>query len=52
MSYKKSTSSSNTSDYVEVLTAFGRTEFHGLTKDEIDLLAKYAFFIKSRRKAN
>ena len=50
--YKKSTSSNTTNDYNEVLTVFDRTEFHGLTKDEIDLLAEYAAFIKSRRKTD
>jgi len=52
VSYNKSTSSNTTNDYDEVLTAFDRTEFHGLTKDEIELLAEYAVFIKSRRKIN
>jgi len=31
-------------------TAFDRVEFDGLTQGEIDLLAEYAAFIKSRRK--
>jgi len=31
-------------------TAFDRIEFTGLTLEEIDLLAEYALFIKSRRK--
>jgi len=31
-------------------TAFDRIEFKGLTLKEIDLLAEYALFIKSRRK--
>ena len=52
VSYNKSTSSKTTNDYDEVLTAFDRTEFHGLTKDEIELLVEYAVFIKSRRKIN
>jgi len=30
--------------------AFERIEFEGLTQNEIDLLAEYALFIKSRRK--
>ena len=30
--------------------AFDRVEFDGLTQEEIDLLAEYAAFIKSRRK--
>jgi len=30
--------------------AFNRVEFEGLTHEEIDLLAEYAEFIKSRRK--
>jgi len=31
---------------------FDRVEFEGLTQTEIDLLAEYAVFIKSRRKNN
>ena len=50
VSYNRSTSLNTANDYDEVLTAFDRTEFRGLTKDEIDLLAEYAAFIKSRRK--
>jgi len=30
-------------------SAFNRAEFAGLTQEEIDLLAEYAMFIKSRR---
>jgi len=41
-----------TCDYDDIRTSFDRTEFHGLTKDEIDLLAEYAAFIKSRRKTD
>jgi len=52
VSYKKSTSSSTTNNYDEVLTAFDRAEFHSLTKEEVDLLAEYAAFIKSRRKTD
>ena len=52
VSYNKSTSSNTTNDYDEVLTAFDRTEFHGLTKDELELLAEYAAFLKSRRKTD
>jgi len=33
------------------LTAFDRIEFKGMTQSEIDLLAEYALFIKSRRKS-
>ena len=52
VSYKKNTASKTTNNYDEVLATFDRTEFHGLTKDEIDLLAEYAAFIKSRRKTD
>jgi len=52
VSYKKSTSSNTTNDCDDVQTAFDRTEFDGLTKDEIDYLAEYAAFIKSRRKSD
>ena len=33
------------------LTAFDRIEFKSMTQSEIDLLAEYALFIKSRRKS-
>jgi hypothetical protein len=32
-------------------TAFYRKEFEGLTSEEVDMLAEYADFIKSRRKS-
>jgi len=32
------------------VSAFNRTEFEGLKQEEVDLLAEYAEFIKSRRK--
>ncbi|MDR2571806.1 MAG: hypothetical protein LBD23_16130, partial [Oscillospiraceae bacterium] len=34
-------------DYIKL---FNRPEFKGLAQDELDLLAEYAMFIKSRRK--
>jgi len=52
VSYKESTSSNSTHDYDDALTAFDRTEFQGLSQDELDLLAEYAVFIKSRRKTD
>jgi len=42
----------NTSNFKDTHSAFDRDEFDGLTKDEIDLLAEYAAFIKSRRKSD
>ena len=41
-------STSNSSD---VQSFFSRIEFEGLTQGEIDILADYAAFIKSRRKS-
>jgi len=48
-SYTKSTSTKNLRD---TPSAFNRAEFDGLTQSEIDLLAEYAEFIKSRRKSD
>ena len=48
--YKKTIASNPTNGYHDVQTAFDRIEFHGLTQVEIDVLAEYAEFIKSRRK--
>jgi len=39
-----------TNDFRSANVAFNRTEFDGLTQSEIELLAEYAEFIKSRRK--
>jgi len=50
VSYKKTITSGTANGYHDVQTAFDRVEFHGLTQDEIDLLAEHAAFIKSRRK--
>ena len=50
VSYKKTITSDTANGYHDVQTAFDRVEFHGLTQDEIDLLAEHAAFIKSRRK--
>jgi len=50
VSYNKTITSDTANGYHDVQTAFDRVEFHGLTQDEIDLLAEHAAFIKSRRK--
>jgi len=39
-----------TDDFRSANAAFNRTEFDGLTQSEMELLAEYAEFIKSRRK--
>jgi len=41
---------SSISDTTKRNMSFNRTEFEGLTQEEIDLLAEYAMFIKFRRK--
>jgi len=43
---------SKTKSTPEQRVAFNQIEFEGLTQKEIDLLAEYAMFIKSRRKKN
>jgi len=44
------TSSNTTYGLRSTQAAFNRIEFEGLTQGELDLLAEYALFIKSRRK--
>ena len=39
----------NTSNFGDAYSVFDRVEFEGLTQGEIDILADYAAFIKSRR---
>jgi transcriptional regulator with XRE-family HTH domain len=41
---------SATDDHRDANSAFNRTEFDDLTQSEMELLAEYAEFIKSRRK--
>jgi hypothetical protein len=50
VSYGKAATINSTSSLREIHTKFNRIEFDGLTQEEIDLLAEYAAFIKSRRK--
>jgi len=54
MSYKKAmqstTVSKETNDFQLANVAFDRNEFTDLTQSEIEMLAEYAAFIKSRRK--
>ena len=50
VSYNKATSPNTANGLRDVQTAFDRDEFDDLTQDEIDSLAEYAAFIKSRRK--
>jgi len=50
VSYRKIITPNTTNDLYNVHTDFDRDEFNALTQDEIDLLAEYAAFIKSRRK--
>jgi len=49
-SYNKTNTPNSTNDHRSVQTTFNRDEFDDLTQDEIDMLAEYAVFIKSRRK--
>ena|GEM_PF-6181537 len=49
--YNKDSTSNNTNVLHGLLTAFDRVEFKDLTQEEIDNLAEYAVFIKSRRKS-
>jgi len=49
--YNRTTTSNTTNGFNSVHTAFDRDEFNDLTHEEIDLLAEYAAFIKSRRKS-
>ena len=50
-SYSKINTPPNTANgLLNTHTAFNRIEFDDLTQEEIDLLAEYAAFIKSRRK--
>ena len=51
VSYNKTTSPNTTSGLRHIHIDFDRDEFDNLTQDEIDLLAEYAAFIKSRRKS-
>ena len=48
--YNKTTTPNAANGLHNVHATFNRDEFDGLTQDEIDLLAEYAAFIKSRRK--
>ena len=50
VSYRKATTFNSNKNLCETHADFDRTEFDGLTQDEIGLLAEYAAFIKSRRK--
>jgi len=50
-SYSKNKTSNASNGFNDAQTAFDRVEFDGLTQDEIDKLAEYAIFIKSRRKS-
>jgi len=50
MSVSESKATYTTYGSLNPQTAFNRIEFDGLTHGEIDLLAEYAEFIKSRRK--
>jgi len=47
---KQSATSITTNNLRNAQAAFNRIEFEDLTQGEIDLLAEYALFIKSRRK--
>jgi len=47
-----SVSPGTTDNFRSANAAFNRTEFDGLTQSEIELLAEYAEFIKSRRKTS
>jgi len=49
--YKQNFTSTDTNSISGVKTAFDRVEFAGLTQEEIEILAEYAVFIKSRRKS-
>jgi len=42
--------SNATYDSQNTQAAFARVEFEGLTQEEVDLIAEYALFIKSRRR--
>jgi len=37
-------------DFGDMQSAFNRAEFNSMTQEEIEMLAEYAVFIKSRRK--
>ena len=50
--YNKPTTPSTINGLRSINTTFDRDEFDDLTQDEIDLLAEYAAFIKSRRKVD
>ena len=50
VSYRKATTFNSNKNLRDTHADFDRTEFDGLTQDEIGLLAEYAAFIKSRRK--
>ena len=47
---KGSNLTNTTNPFQDVHSAFERAEFEDLTHDEMNLLAEYAMFIKSRRK--
>ena len=49
--YNQNFTSTDTNSISGVKTAFDRVEFTGLTQEEIDILAEYAVFIKTRRKS-
>ncbi|MCL2628965.1 MAG: helix-turn-helix domain-containing protein [Oscillospiraceae bacterium] len=49
--YNKNSKSNNNNGHHSLQNAFDRVEFTGLTQEEIDILAEYAVFIKSRRKS-
>ena len=48
--YNKNSKSNNNNGHHSLQNAFDQVEFTGLTQEEIDILAEYAVFIKSRRK--
>jgi len=50
MSVSESKAEYTIKDPSNAQAAFRRIEFEGLTQEELDLLAEYAVFIKSRRK--
>jgi len=49
---KQATPPNTTYNCKNAQAAFNRIEFEGLTHEEVDLLAEYAEFIKSRRRGN
>ena len=51
VSYNHNSTTTDTNGISGLQTAFDREEFTSLTQEEIDILAEYAVFIKSRRKS-